>query len=230
MSSPGFLEWTAAACLLLGLLHALFAGLLRRVAARFAADSPGHTLLLLLSEVEVAFMLWAAVFLAVMAGAAGGGTAVSFIDRLDLTEPVYVFVVLVVAAVQPVVSVCDAAIARAAGVLPLPERVAFVIAALTVGPLLGSLVTEPAAMAITAVLLERRVFRDPGIPDRVRYGLLGVLFVNVSIGGTLTTFAAPPVVMVARAFDWDTAHVLSTLGWKAAVAVTANAVAAGLAF
>jgi hypothetical protein len=34
--------------------------------------------------------------------------------------------------------------------------------------------------------------------------------------------------MVARTFDWDTAHVFATLGWKAAVAVALNAVAVGL--
>lgn len=34
------------------------------------------------------------------------------------------------------------------------------------------------------------------------YATLGLLFVNISIGGTLTHFAAPPVVMVAEKWDW----------------------------
>jgi hypothetical protein len=55
---------------------------------------------------------------------------------------------------------------------------------------------------------------------------LGVLFVNVSIGGTLTSYAAPPVLMVASTWSWDSAYMLSTFGWKAALAFLVNASAA----
>jgi Na+/H+ antiporter NhaD/arsenite permease-like protein len=54
------------------------------------------------------------------------------------------------------------------------------------------------------------------------YATLGVLFVNVSIGGTLTHFAAPPVLMVARPWGWDTAFMLSHFGWRAAVGIVAS--------
>jgi hypothetical protein len=50
-----------------------------------------------------------------------------------------------------------------------------------------------------------------------------VLFVNISIGGTLTAYAAPPVLMVASTWGWDTAFMASTLGWKATLAVLINA-------
>jgi len=53
-----------------------------------------------------------------------------------------------------------------------------------------------------------------------------VLFVNVSIGGTLTAYAAPPVLMVAGRWDWDSAFMLASFGWKAALAVLVNATAA----
>src|SRR5690606_12417280 len=56
-----------------------------------------------------------------------------------------------------------------------------------------------------------------------KYGALGVLFVNISIGGTLTHFAAPPVLMVAATWGWDTPFMAATFGWKAAVAVVINA-------
>jgi hypothetical protein len=68
------------------------------------------------------------------------------------------------------------------------------------------------------VLLARRFF-DLGPSNRLKYATLGLLFVNVSIGGTLTTFAAPPVLMVARAWNWDTAFMLSHFGWRAALAI-----------
>ena len=52
-------------------------------------------------------------------------------------------------------------------------------------------------MTICALLLGRQ-FYDLRAQPRLKYATLGLLFVNVSIGGTLTHFAAPPVLMVAR--------------------------------
>jgi len=91
-------------------------------------------------------------------------------------------------------------------------------------PLAGSLITEPAAMTLAALMLAPSVFR-PGMPEWLKYGALGVLFVNVSIGGTLTSYAAPPVLMVAGVWQWDSMHMLAHFGWKAAVAVLVNATA-----
>ena len=100
---------------------------------------------------------------------------------------------------------------------------------LTVGPLLGSFITEPGAMTISALLLARQFYDlDPG--TRLKYATLGVLFVNVSIGGTLTHFAAPPVLMVARPWGWDTAFMLSHFGWRAALAIVLSTAAYFLIF
>ena len=51
------------------------------------------------------------------------------------------------------------------------------------------------------------------------YLTIGVLFVNISIGGALTNFAAPPILMVAGTWGWDTAFVFQTFGIKAGIAV-----------
>ena len=77
-------------------------------------------------------------------------------------------------------------------------------------------------MTLAALMLAPRVFRDP-VPETLKYLALGVLFVNVSIGGTLTSYAAPPVLMVASTWQWDSAHMFMTFGWKAAIAVLVNA-------
>ena len=87
---------------------------------------------------------------------------------------------------------------------------------------MGSLITEPAAMTLAALMLAPRIFRDD-IPEWLKYAALGVLFVNVSIGGTLTAYAAPPVLMVAKTWHWDTAFMASTFGWRACLAVLLNA-------
>ncbi len=84
--------------------------------------------------------------------------------------------------------------------------------------MLGSFITEPAARTICALLLGRRFYRlQPSL--RLRYATLGLLFVNISVGGTLTHFAAPPVVMVAQRWGWDLGHMLTNFGWKAAVGI-----------
>ena len=101
-------------------------------------------------------------------------------------------------------------------------EVAQVWLCLALVPLIGSLVTEPAAMTLAALMLAPTVFRR-GIPEGLKYCALGVLFVNVSIGGTLTSFAAPPVLMVAATWDWSSAFMATTFGWKASIAVLINA-------
>ena len=77
-------------------------------------------------------------------------------------------------------------------------------------------------MTLAALMLAPLVFRD-GMPEWLKYGALGVLFVNVSIGGTLTAYAAPPVLMVAATWQWDSLYMATRFGWKAALAVAVNA-------
>jgi Na+/H+ antiporter NhaD/arsenite permease-like protein len=43
----------------------------------------------------------------------------------------------------------------------------------------------------------------------------------VSVGGTLTHFAAPPVLMVAAPWNWDIAHMFTHFGWKALAGIAA---------
>ena len=100
---------------------------------------------------------------------------------------------------------------------------------LTLVPLLGSFITEPAAMTLAALILAERILAR-GVSLGLKYATLGALFVNISIGGTLTPFAAPPVLMVAGKWNWDIAFMMSAFGWKAAIAVAVNALGATLLF
>jgi hypothetical protein len=68
-------------------------------------------------------------------------------------------------------------------------------------------------------LLLARQFYDLEPSTRMKYATLGLLFVNVSIGGTLTHFAAPPVLMVARPWSWDMPFMLGHFGWRAIAAI-----------
>jgi len=186
---------------------------------------PRHAgLLHLLGEVEVVFGFWAFVLIGVMAFVAGGAKAVEYAESRQYTEPLFVFVIMVVAASRPVLVAIEALIAWIAKLAPVPTAVAQVWLCLALVPLVGSLITEPAAMTLAALMLAPMVFRA-GMPEWLKYGALGVLFVNISIGGTLTSFAAPPVLMVATTWNWSSAFMASTFGWKAAVAVVVNATA-----
>ena len=189
---------------------------------------PRHAgLLHLLGEVEVVFGFWAFVLIASMALLAGSQQAIAYAESLQYTEPLFVFVVMVVAASKPVLSIVQRLLAGVARTVPLPTPLVLAWLGLAAVPLMGSLITEPAAMTLAALMLSQQIFK-PGIPEHLKYGALGVLFVNISIGGTLTSYAAPPVLMVATTWGWDTAFMAHTFGWKAALAVLVNAT--GIAF
>lgn len=176
----------------------------------------------LLGEVEVVFGFWAFVLIAAMAFVSGPGAAIDYAESRQFTEPLFVFVVMVIAASRPVLDAVRALLRTTARLAPLRTEVALAWLGLALVPLAGSLITEPAAMTLAALMLAPQVFR-PGVPEALKYGALGVLFVNVSIGGTLTSYAAPPVLMVAGTWGWDSAYMFTHFGWRAALAVFINA-------
>lgn len=210
----------------LALLHTFAAPLLTARAARFASGSFGENLLHLLGEIEIVFALWAAILFAGWTAVEGAAAPVEYFDSRDLKEPMFVFAVMLLAATRPIMALVERAalfFARVLSrVLRVPPLLATVWVSLSVGPLLGSLITEPAAMTVTALMLSELVF-SRGLGPKVRYAIVGCLFVNISIGGALTHFAAPPIVMVASVFNWDTPTVFSLFGYKALFAVVANA-------
>jgi len=212
-------QYTALALFALALAHTFAAKQFERLSHRF----PRHAgLFHLLGEVEVVFGFWAIVLIVAMGMMQGGGQALAYAESRNYTEPLFVFVVMVVAASRPVLRTVVWVVGGIARVLPLPTPLANAWLGLAAVPLLGSLITEPAAMTIAALMLAPTVFR-PEVPERLKYLALGVLFVNVSIGGTLTSYAAPPVLMVATTWQWDSAFMFTHFGWKAAVAVVINA-------
>ncbi|MGJ7543457.1 putative Na+/H+ antiporter [Variovorax sp. LT1R16] len=213
------IQWIAAAIFAVALLHTFAAKQFERLSHRH----PAHAgLFHLLGEVEVVFGFWAIVLVLAMAFVTGGTQALDYAESRNYTEPLFVFVVMVIAASRPVLRTVMASVDTLARMLPVSTPLASAWLGLAAVPLFGSLITEPAAMTIAALMLAPQIFR-PEVPERVKYLALGVLFVNVSIGGTLTSYAAPPVLMVATTWQWDSAFMFATFGWKAALAVLVNA-------
>lgn len=183
----------------------------------------------LLGEVEAVFGFWALLLLVFMAFAQGWGAASDYLDSRRFVEPMFVFVIMVMAASRPIMQLSSDAVAICARALPLSQTRGTYFLSLSMVPLLGSLITEPAAMTLAALMLRDAIF-SRGASSRLKYATVAVLFVNVSIGGTLTNFAAPPVLMVAAKWDWSTSHMFFTIGWKAAAAVVINALALTVLF
>ena len=224
--TPTTLHLIGTALFALALVHTFSTAYFERL----AHASPRHAgAWHLLGEVEVVFGVWAMVLVLFMMALAGRQAAADYLESRNYTEPMFVFAIMVVAGSRPIL-VCAMALVRAlASVIPAAGAIGFTFAALAFVPLLGSLITEPTAMTLAALILRERLF-GAGISTKLKYAALGTLFVNVSIGGTLTPFAAPPVLMVAGKWGWDTWFMLANFGWKAALAVSVNALAVCLLF
>ena len=190
---------------------------------RLAESSPRHAgLWHWLGEVEVVFGTWALVLCLFMVYALGPKATIDYLESRNYTEPLFVFAIMVMAATRPVLYLAEALMRTLARGLPWASQTSLYFLGLALLPLLGSLITEPAAMTLAALSLRATAF-TPAMPARLKYLTLGVLFVNVSIGGTLTPFAAPPVLMVAAAWQWDIAFMWTVFGSKTVVVVLLNA-------
>ncbi len=183
----------------------------------------------LLGEVEIVFGFWALVLMLCMFGISGQHTAIAYLDSRNFTEPLFVFAIMVIAGTRPILEFTGATVRLMARCSPVPQGMALYFLCLAFVPLLGSFITEPAAMTLAAMMLRDTLFARE-VSTRLKYATLGVLFVNISIGGTLTPFAAPPVLMVANTWDWDFMFMLTHFGWKASIAVVINAGLAMLLF
>lgn len=176
-----------------------------------------------LGEVEVIFGIWCIPLLIAITISQGWPTARDYVaHRVNYTEPAFVVVIMAMAATRPILRLAENLMAFFAK-FGKSTPAAWWFSILTIGPILGSFITEPAAMTICALLLSSKFYNlNPSL--RLSYATLGILFVNVSVGGTLTHFAAPPVLMVAGKWGWDMPFMLSHFGWKAIIGILISTV------
>lgn len=169
-------------------------------------------------EVEAIFGIWVVPLLGAITFYKGWPVAEAYISHgVNFTEPMFVVIIMAISATRPILRISEQFMRLLAGI-GRHRPAAWWFSILTAGPLLGSFITEPAAMTICALLLARQFYElSPGV--NFRYGTLGLLFVNISVGGTLTHFAAPPVLMVAGKWNWDMNFMFTSFGWKAALGI-----------
>lgn len=171
-----------------------------------------------LGEVEAVFGVWVLVLVGAILWFFDWSTVVGYIgQKVNYTEPMFVVVIMAMAATRPVLRFSEACL-RVIANIGKGTVGAWWLAILIVGPVLGSFITEPAAMTISALLLARQFYTCNPSP-KLAYATLGLLFVNISVGGTFTHFAAPPVLMVAGPWGWDTPYMFTHFGWKALIGI-----------
>ncbi len=221
---PVTISLVATLLFALAIIHTFSVPVFARLANR---KGPHAGLWHMLAEVEAVFGVWAFVLIVCMALLTGVEDAVAYLDTRNFTEPAFVFAIMVVAASRPILELVQWLVRQLARWLPVRRELALYFLTLSLIPLAGSLITEPAAMTLAALMLRSQYFQRSGQAG-FKYLTLGVLFVNISIGGVLTSYAAPPVLMVAGTFGWDTAYMFTHFGWRAALAVCINAAAVTL--
>jgi len=171
-----------------------------------------------LGEVEAVFGIWAAVLVVAIIIFFDWPTAIHYINNdVNFTEAMFVVVIMTLAATRPILQLAESVMWKLANLLG-GSLTAWWFTILTIGPILGSLITEPAAMTISALLLSSK-FYDLEPNEKFKYATVGLLFVNISVGGTLTHFAAPPVLMVAGPWNWGMEHMMFNFGWKAIIGI-----------
>lgn len=223
--NPTTVQVAAAIIFALALIHTFST----KYFEHLAHTQPTHSgIWHLLAEVEIVFGFWAMVLMVVVSVLESNHEAVSYLDSRNFTEPMFVFSIMVVAGSRPILQMASQLVQGFVGLVPANKTMVFYWTALALVPLLGSFITEPAAMTLAALLMRDTIFGK--VSSRLRYATLGVLFVNVSIGGTLTPYAAPPILMVAAKWNYDIGYMLTHIGWKAAIAVLINATAVALIF
>lgn len=218
----------ATVIFLLAIIHTFFAVPITQLSHRFqheheaATNDPNSvsfkaTLFHFFGEVEAIFGIWVIVLLGAMFAFYGLDSVTSYMMGVNFTEPLFVVVIMALASTRPVLlfaETCLGFVAKCGKESPA----AWWLTLMIVAPLLGSFITEPGAMTIAAMLLAKKFYSLKPSPA-FAYATLGLLFVNISIGGLLTNFAAPPVLMVAAKWGITTREMLLHYGDKAVISI-----------
>jgi hypothetical protein len=215
---PTTLQIIAAVIFAIAIIHIFSVKYFENLANRSEKHSG---LFHLLGEIEVVFGIWAMILVIFMFVFLGKAETMDYVNNRNFVEPMFVFVIMVIAATRPILHTVIAVVKRLSNILPRKGATGFYFVVMCIVPLFGSFITEPAAMTLAALILSDKLFSQ-GISNKLKYMTLGALFVNVSIGGTFTNFAAPPILMVAQTWDWSSYFMLTTFGWKAAIAIFLN--------
>lgn len=204
------------------ILHTFLAGKFVEISHRIEKQKGTSTyvskLLHFLGEVEVVFAVWLLPLILSFICFKGWNATVEYFETRHYTEPIFVVVIMTIASTKPILYLSEQIIRLIVRLFGKESPAIWWLIILLIAPLLGSLITEPAAMTIGAMLLSKQVFKHQ-ISVPFAYATLGLLFVSVSVGGVLTNFAAPPVLMVASRWNWSTSFMFKHFGLESILGI-----------
>jgi len=216
--SASVIQLIASIIFTIAILHTFSVKFFKKLAHQY----PRHEKIFdMLGEVEIVFGFWAIILILIFFLLLGKNELLSYLNNQSYVEPLFVFVIMIIAASKPILDFSLTCVRTISRLIPINKSLSLFFVTISFVPLLGSFITEPAAMTLGALLLKDH-FYSKNISNKFKYAIIGTLFVNVSIGGTLTPFAAPPILMVAAKWNWDLMFMLTTFGWKTVLAVFTN--------
>jgi hypothetical protein len=218
--SPTLVQSIALIIFVVAILHTFSVKFFKSLAQKFPRH---HNIFDMLGEVEIVFGFWAIVLVLIIFFLLGKTETVNYLNNQSYVEPLFVFVIMVIAASKPILDFSLSCVKKISALLPVNKSLSLFLITMSFVPLLGSFITEPAAMTLGALIL-RDHFYSKKISNKFKYGIIGTLFVNVSIGGAMTPFAAPPILMVAAKWNWDLNFMINTFAWRTALAVFINSI------
>jgi hypothetical protein len=216
--SASLIQLIASVIFAIAILHTFSVKFFKKLAHQY----PRHEKFFdMLGEVEIVFGFWAITLILIFFLLSGKIETLNYLNNQSYVEPLFVFVIMIVAASKPILDFSLTCVKQISKLLPVNKSLSLFFVTMTFVPLLGSFITEPAAMTLAALILKDH-FYSKDISKRLKYAIIGTLFVNVSIGGAMTPFAAPPILMVAAKWNWDLMFMLTNFGWRTALAVFTN--------
>ena len=218
--SPTLVQSIALIIFVVAILHTFSVKFFKSLAQKFPRH---HNIFDMLGEVEIVFGFWAIVLVLIIFFLLGKTETVNYLNNQSYVEPLFVFVIMVIAASKPILDFSLSCVKKISALLPVNKSLSLFLITMSFVPLLGSFITEPAAMTLGALIL-RDHFYSKKISNKFKYGIIGTLFVNVSIGGAMTPFAAPPILMVAAKWNWDLNFMINTFAWRTVLAVFVNSI------
>ena len=218
--NPTLVQSIALVIFVVAILHTFSVKFFKSLAQKFPRH---HNLFDMLGEVEIVFGFWAIILVLTIFFLLGKTETVNYLNNQSYVEPLFVFVIMVIAASKPILDFSLTCVKKISALLPVNKSLSLFLITMSFVPLLGSFITEPAAMTLAALIL-RDYFFSKKISNKFKYGIIGTLFVNVSIGGAMTPFAAPPILMVAAKWNWDLNFMMSTFAWRTVLAVFINSI------
>jgi hypothetical protein len=229
MTDHYLFQHLATVLFFIALLHTFLTGKFTQWADRFKPGSTIENVLHLLGEIEIVFGLWSGILILVSIVFINFDFVNEYLNTRNFTEPLFVFVIMSVCSTKPILSFIEKGLIFVSKLLPLHGNISAFISILFIGPLFGSFITEPAAMTICAFLLLPRFFNIHH-SLKFKYATMALLFVNISLGGTLTPYAAPPVLMVATKWGWDLRFMLTHFAPKTILTLLINTITIFLLF